>query len=108
MRIEQSRPGILEGTFGCERRTNTIEQTFICSDTYATVEDFFAGENVGIAIAQNGISDPASIENEYISTVSTGSGLPSQANKGSNSSSDIVTVFGSTATSPKSKNYYRL
>ena len=108
MKIEQTRPGIKGGIGGCEERSNVIEQTIICSEAYADVEAFFAGENVGVILEQNGISNPTTIDNDYIATTSTGSGLPSQAGKGSNTSADIVTVFGSTATSPKSTNYYRL
>ena len=108
LEIEQTRPGIFGGLGGCEERSNIIEQTIICSETYADVEAFFAGENVGVILEQNGISTPASIENDFIPTTLSGSGLPSQANSGSNAPADIVSVFGATATSPKSTNYYRL
>ena len=41
LEIEQTRPGIFGGLGGCEERSNIIEQTIICSETYADVEAFF-------------------------------------------------------------------
>jgi hypothetical protein len=105
MRIEQERPGTGNQ---CEPRTSILEQTIICSDTYAGVQEFFDGEDLQTIIQNNATVVPDNISNEFITAADSGAGLPSQANKGSNMSSDIITVFGSTATDPNNVNYYRL
>ena len=105
MKIEQTRVGTGNQ---CEGRNSVLEQTIICSDTYATIQEFFNNENLQTIIEQNAIVSPADINNVYIPTASQSSGLPSGANSGSNGRSAIATIFGSTATSPTSTNYYRL
>ena len=105
MKIEQTRVGTGNQ---CEPRSSILEQTIICSDTYANIEEFFSNENLQTIIEQNAVVSPADINNVYIPTASQSSGLPSGANSGSNGRSSITNIFGSTATSPTSTNYYRL
>ena len=105
MKIEQIRIGTGNQ---CEPRNSILEQTIICSDTYANIQEFFTNENLQTIIEQNAVVSPADINNVYIPTASQSSGLPSGANSGSNGRSAIETIFGSTATSPTSTNYYRL
>ena len=101
MRIEQTRT---QGGQGCEAKTNIIEHTFICRQTYADALAFFNGESVGNVIERNAQSSPADIENVYVAN--TSGPLPSTVNTG-NTEAEVKTIFGSSST-PTSKNYYRL
>lgn len=101
MRIEQNRT---KGGRGCEEKTNIIEHTFICRQTYADALAFFNGENVGKVIENNALSNPSDIENVYVTN--TSGALPSTVNTG-NTESELKAIFGPSST-PKSKNYYRL
>jgi len=109
MRIEQTREG--RGS-KCERRTNFFEQSFVASDTYTDMYQWFIQSNIANSIENNSITNPSTgsdaVENVFINTVEAGqTGAPASGGNLTKAQLQAAGLMGSTATNPTKKNFYR-
>jgi hypothetical protein len=73
LNIKLSRLGKGDGTGYCERRIYTLEQTYVSSNNYDNMQDWWNGDNIQTTI-DNGIAECGGgciINNEYIETTAT-------------------------------------
>jgi len=116
MKIEQVRIGT--GSL-CEERTSVLEESFVASDNFSDMYDWFVSDNIAYVIENNATTfsgDPADpVGNIVISGLYQDSGDPLSSGAATNrgTESHLLTVFGGQPNSPTTagdlllNNYYR-